>query len=69
MAEKKTVAIDGKEYLLENLSEDAKAQLTNLRAVDQELARLQMQQAIAKTARNAYVQKLQKELVKAEPQQ
>ena len=69
MVEKKTVTIDGKEYLLENLSEDAKAQLTNLRTVDQELSRLQMQQALAKTARGAYVRQLQKELVKAEPQQ
>lgn len=57
-----TLTIDGKDYALENLSEAAKGQLTNLRVVDQEIARLQQQQAIAQTARNAYAQALQAEL-------
>ncbi len=62
MADEQTITIDGKEYALEDLSEAAKGQLTNLRLVDQEIARLQQQQAIAQTARNAYAQALQAEL-------
>lgn len=57
-----TITIDGKEYALDALSEAAKAQLTNLRVVDQEIARLQQQQAIAQTARNAYANALKAEL-------
>jgi glycerate kinase len=64
MTDTPKVTIDGKEYTLESLSEAAKGQLTNLRVVDQEIARLQQQQAIAQTARNAYAQALQAELPK-----
>jgi hypothetical protein len=64
MTDTPKVTIDGKDYALENLSEAAKGQLTNLRVVDQEIARLQQQQAIAQTARNAYAQALQAELPK-----
>ena len=62
MADAQTITIDGKDYPLDNLSEAAKSQLTNLRVVDQEISRLQQQQAIAQTARNAYAQALQAEL-------
>lgn len=64
MADAQTITIDGKEYALDNLSEAAKSQLANLRIVDQEIARLQQQQAIAQTARYAYAQALQAELPK-----
>jgi len=64
MTDGQTITIDGKEYALESLSEAAKAQLTNLRVVDQEIARLQQQQAIAQTARNAYANALKEELPK-----
>ena len=59
-----THTINGKEYDTEQLSEAAQAQLTNLRVVDQEISRLQQQQAIAQTARNAYANALQAELPK-----
>lgn len=62
MAEEKFVKIGDKNYKLDTLSAEAKAHLTNLRMVDQELARLQQQQAIAKTARNAYANALKAEL-------
>jgi len=62
MTDGQIVTINGKEYALENLSEAAKDQLTNLRVVDQEISRLQQQQAIAQTARNAYAKALQAEL-------
>lgn len=57
-----TVTIDGTDYPLDSLSEQAKAQLTNLRVVDQEIARLQMQLAIHQTARATYARVLQAEL-------
>lgn len=62
MTKTQTITIDGKDYALDDLTEAAKSQLTNLRIVDQEIARLQQQQAIAQTARNAYAQALQVEL-------
>lgn len=62
MTDTQTITIDGKEYALGSLSEAAKAQLTNLRVVDQEISRLQQQQAIAQTARNAYANALKAEL-------
>ena len=56
------VTIDGKEYDLDQLSETAKSQLTNVRVTDQEIARLQQQLAIAQTARQTYARALQGEL-------
>ena len=49
-----TITIDGKAYDLDKLSEAARQQLKNIRMADQELARLQMQQALVQTARAAY---------------
>jgi hypothetical protein len=50
------ISIDGVSYNLADLSDTAKQQFSNLRLVDQELAQLQRQSAIASVARNAYVQ-------------
>ena len=61
--EKATVTIDGKEYDPAALSEEARAQLLNLRITDQEIGRLKQQMAIAQTARGAYARALQGELV------
>ena len=54
MADRQTVTIDGQDYALDNLSDEAKTQLQNLQATDQEIARLNMQLSIAQTARAAY---------------
>ena len=51
MAEQQTVTIDGQEYALDNLTEEAKTQLNNVRATDQEIARLNMQLSITQTGR------------------
>jgi len=59
-----TITIDGKEYDSEKMSQEALAQLNSIRVVDQEINRLQMQQAIAMTARNAYGKALQELLPK-----
>ena len=62
MTEPKTITINDKEYILDDLSDAAKAQLVSLQHTDQEIIRLQHQQAIAQTARNAYAQALNSEL-------
>jgi len=54
-----TITIDNKNYELDSLSNDAKAQLASLQFCDQELARLQAQAAALQTARNAYAKALQ----------
>ena len=64
MTDVKTITIDDKEYVLEDLSEAARAQLVSLQVTDQEIIRLQQQQKIAQTARNAYAQALNAELPK-----
>lgn len=60
--EKQTVSIDGIEYNLADLSEEATQQLANLRVADQEIERLNTQLAIAQTARNAYARALAEQL-------
>lgn len=58
------VKINGKEYNLGDLSENAKSQLQSLVFADAEVQRLSRQLALAKTARNAYQQALAAELPK-----
>ena len=58
MTDSKTITIDDKEYVFGDLSDDAKAQLVSLQVTDQEIIRLEQQQKIAQTARNAYAQAL-----------
>lgn len=57
-----TITINGKEYNLDSLSEEAKGQIVSLQFVDAELARLQAQAAALQTARIAYSNELQKHL-------
>lgn len=53
-----TITIDNKQYDLDSLSNEAKAQLASIQFVDAELARLQAQAAALQTARNAYAKAL-----------
>jgi hypothetical protein len=53
------ITIDNKQYELESLSDDAKAQLISMQFCDQELQRLQAQAAAYQTARQAYAKALQ----------
>lgn len=67
MAEKnetQVLTIDGTEYNVADLSENARNQVMNLRVTDQEISRLQKQLAIAQTARTAYANALKEELPK-----
>ena len=59
-----TITIDGKDYDLDDLSKDAKAQIDSIVLCDRKLAELQSEAAIIQTARNAYVGALQELLPK-----
>ena len=56
------ITIDGVEYDLDSLSDNARAQVVNLRATDQELARAQALVAMLQTARTTYANALKAEL-------
>lgn len=61
-----TVTIDGTEYNVADLSENARNQVVNLRVTDAEIAKLNQQLAIFQTARTAYARVLSEELPKKE---
>ena len=63
----KTITIDGKAYQIDSLSEQARAQVTNLRVTDAEIERIKAQLAIFQTARITYAKALKDELDKSEP--
>lgn len=48
------ITIDGTEYDVDTLSDEAKAQLASLQVVDKKIVETQQQLAILQTARNAY---------------
>ena len=52
------IKIDNKEYDLDTLSDECKAQLASIQFVEQELVRLQAQAAVLQTAKAAYLQGL-----------
>ncbi len=61
------VTIDGREYDLEALSDNARKQVMNLAAVDAEIRHLQARLAIFQTARSAYSGGLKAALEKDQP--
>ena len=52
------IKIDDKDYELDTLADDAKAQLVNIQFVDAELQRVSAQTAVLQTARMAYAKAL-----------
>lgn len=64
-ATKNTVTIDGKEYFLDSLSENARSQLTNIQVVDEDIRKIEQKLAIYRTARATYARALKDELNKA----
>jgi uncharacterized small protein (DUF1192 family) len=48
------VTIDGQDYGIESLSQEALNQLSSINIVDRKIADLQQEMAILQTARNAY---------------
>jgi len=63
--EEPTLTHNDKSYKVSELSEDARKQLINVQATEAEIRRLQVQLAIAQTARSAYEQALVELLPKA----
>jgi hypothetical protein len=59
-----TLKIDNVDYKVDELSDTAKSQLQNVQLADAEIARLNMQLALAKTARNTYMHALSSNLPK-----
>ena len=55
-----SIKIDNKEYDLDTLSDECKAQLASIQFVEQELIRLQAKAAALQIAKNVYLQALQK---------
>ena len=69
MAEKQNdqkISIDGVEYVWDELSDSAKAQVTNIQFVDAQIQQLNNEWAVADTARIGYTRALKAELEKAE---
>ena len=62
----KKITIDDVEYKLEDLSDSAREQLTNIQFVDAQIQQLNNEWAIADTARIGYSMALKSEFKKAE---
>jgi hypothetical protein len=58
------ITIDDVEYKLDELSENARAQLTNIQFVDAQLQQLNNEWAVSDTARIGYTNALKAELAK-----
>jgi len=64
--ENQTINIDGVNYDLSALSDNAKAQLVNIQFVDAQIQQLNNEWAVADTARIGYTNALKAELAKIE---
>lgn len=64
--EKAKITIDGTEYAIEDMSDNARAQLANIQFVDAQLQQLNNEWAVSDTARIGYTNALKKELTKTE---
>ncbi|PSL17569.1 DUF6447 family protein [Shimia abyssi] len=61
-SEKNTITIEGTEYAVEDLSENARKIIVNIQFADQEIGRQRLMLASIQTARQAYAQALKREL-------
>ena len=61
-ASDQTISIDGVDYAIDSLSDNTKAQLISLQAVDRRIATAQEELAILQTARIAYSNAVKQEL-------
>tara|TARA_B110000285_G_scaffold6844_1_gene7049 strand:- start:488 stop:742 length:255 start_codon:yes stop_codon:yes gene_type:complete len=59
-----SITVDDKEYKVEDMSDQAKAQLSNIQFVDGQIQQLRNEWAISDTARLGYTAALKGELVK-----
>jgi len=58
------LTIDGIEYEIDDLTDEAKAQIKNIQITEAEIKRLNIQTIIAQTARSTYMQALKAALPK-----
>ena len=61
-AEEATITIDDVAYKIDDLSDNAKGQIQGIQMAEAEIKRLNIQVALAQTARNAYILALQADL-------
>ena len=59
------ISIDGTDYILDNLSEEAKVKISNIQFVDTQIQQLNNELAISDTARIGYTNALKREILKA----
>lgn len=64
MTEQKKMTIDGVDYNVAELSDEARAQIVALRHCDQKLRELRRELAIVQTARGAYAGSLKQSLAR-----
>ena len=62
MAEPNNITIDGTEYNVDNLSNEAKGLINQIRMIDAEIQNIDMKKAIYQTARNTYASHLKQHL-------
>ena len=62
--DKPTITVDGVDYALDSLSDNAKAQLANIQFVDAQIQQLNNEWAVSDTARIGYTNALKNELAK-----
>ena len=60
--EEPKITIDGVDYLLDDLSDNAKAQIVNIQFIDAQLQQLNNEWAVSDTARIGYTNALKVEL-------
>jgi hypothetical protein len=60
------ITIDGVDYAIEDLSEKAKSQISNIQFSDAQILQLQNELAISNTARTGYTRALKLELAQIE---
>jgi hypothetical protein len=64
MSEKEKITLNGKEYVLDELSVENKSIVQSLKFVDQEIVQTEARLSVLKTAQSAYGTALMKELEK-----
>jgi hypothetical protein len=62
MPEDEKIAVEGAEYSVDTLSDQAKAIVESLRFVERELSHLNARTAVYNTAKTAYIMELKKHL-------
>jgi hypothetical protein len=60
-----TVRIDGEDYDLSSLTEEARAQFESIKFADAQIADLTNMQALLRRAKKSYIDGLEREIIKA----